>query len=200
MNKTLKITSTAMLTALAVVANLFTIPLTPTKSIVLSFTMIPIFVAGIYFGIIPAMIVGFLGDLIAHFVNPWGAYNWFVGLSCLLLGLIPALLYKTKLPNFAKLLLSVVICFVACTCFLNTFGLWLQIIVGVDPSPIGIWQWLTEGREISKSFWVYLLGRIPLQLLGIAINTIILATIQQTKVLDKALQKWQLPTSTNNGD
>ncbi len=190
MNKTLKITCTAMLTALAVVANIFTIPLTPTKSIVLSFTLIPIFVAAIYFGVVPAMIVGFVSDLIAHFVHPLGAYNWFIALSCLLFGLIPALIYKCKLPKLAKLGISMAVCFVVCTCALNTFGLWLNYIVGVDPSPIGVVQWLKQNHQIDKSFWVYLGGRLPLQLVGTIVNGIVIALLQQTKVIQKTLDRF----------
>ena len=101
MNKTLKLTSVAMLTALAVLANLFTIPLTPNFSRVISFTIVVTFVAGIYPGPISGLTVGFLGDFIAHFINPMGGmgYNWFIGLSCALTGLIAGLVYSTFLAS-----------------------------------------------------------------------------------------------------
>lgn len=188
MNKTLKLSLTALLTALSVAANFLTIPVAPNKFV--SFTVLFSFIAGIYLGVIPAVAVGFLGDLIGHIIHPFGAYNCFVGLSCALAGFIPALIYKTKLHKLLKLIISLVVFFVTCSAFLNTFGLWLQIIVGVDASPIGLWQYFTMDKSgIRKSFWVYLAGRLPVQLLNLAVNGVLIGLIQQSKVLDKLILK-----------
>ena len=194
MNKTLKLAFTALLTALAVVANIFTIPLTPTFSKVISFTVVFAFLAGIYLGIFPAFAVGFLGDLLAHFIHPLGAYNWFVSVASALTGVICALVYKLPVKNrLVKLLIASAICFVACSCTFNTFGLWLQIIVGVDPGPIGLIEFFKMDKTgIEKSFWVYLAGRVPVQLLNWLVNVVIIAAIQQSKVLDKLFAKIQL--------
>lgn len=186
MNKTLKIATTAMLTAFSVVANIYTIPLTPNASKVISFSLLFSALAGIYLGLVPAAVVGFVGDLIAHFIHPFGPYNMFIGLSCALCGVIFALIYKLKFHKLAKLVLSSLCCFVVCSCFLNTFGLWLQIIVGVSPTPSGLIKFFSMDKtEITKSFWVYLAGRASVQLLNWAINAVLLATLQQTKALDK---------------
>lgn len=186
MNKTLKIATTAMLTAFSVVANIYTIPLTPNASKVISFSLLFSALAGIYLGIVPAAVVGFVGDLIAHFIHPFGPYNMFIGLSCALCGVIFALIYKLKFHKLAKLVLSALCCFVVCSCFLNTFGLWLQIIVGVSPTPSGLIKFFSMDKMgISKSFWVYLAGRASVQLLNWVINAVLLATLQQTKALDK---------------
>lgn len=193
MNKTLKIATTAMLTAFSVVANIFTIPLTPTFSKVISFSILFSALAGIYLGVVPAVIVGYFGDLIAHFIHPFGAYNWFVGISCALIGLVFALVYKLKWHKLLKLLLASTICFLVCSCFFNTFGLWLQIIVGVDPGLIGLIEYFKmDPSGIKKSFWVYLTGRIPMQLINWAINVVIVATLQQTKALDRLFDKIML--------
>lgn len=189
MNKTYKLALTAMLTALSVVANFLTIPITTTNAI--SFTILFAFIAGIYLGALPAMAVGFLGDLIGHFIRPLGAYNWFMGLSYLLMGLIPALIYKLKINKTLKLIISLAIFLVVCSCGLNSFGLWLQFIVGVDPSPIGLWQFFTMDKGgIKKSFWLYLaVSRMPYLLLNMAANGVLLGIIQQTKLLDRLLLK-----------
>ena len=188
MNKTFKLTCTAMLTALSVVANLFTIPIGQNNAI--SFTFVLCFVAGVYLGVIPAMAVGYLGDLIAHFIHPMGAYNWFLALSSLLFGVICAMCYKLKWKKILKLLLATVVCYVVCTCFLNTFGLWLQYIVGVDTSPIGLFQFFTMDKGgIKKSFWVYLAGRAPYQLINTVVNAVIVGVLQQTKALDKLFDR-----------
>lgn len=189
MNKTYKLALTAMMTALSIVANALTIPLTPSNAI--SFTIVIAFISGIYLGALPAVTVGFLGDLIGHVVFPMGgAYNWFVGLSCALSGLIPALVYKLKINKIWKLSISLAIYLAVCSLCLNTFGFWLQYIVVVDPSPIGLWQFFTMDKSgIKKSFWLYLAGRAPFIILNWAVNGFIVGIIQQTKILDKLMLK-----------
>ena len=59
MNKTLVITCTAMLCALSVVANVFTIPLVPNFSKVISFTIFVTVLAGVYLGPWCGAAVGF---------------------------------------------------------------------------------------------------------------------------------------------
>lgn len=188
MNKTYKLALTAMLTALSIVANMFTIPLTPSNGI--SFTIVIAFIAGIYLGTIPAVAVGFLGDLVGHFIFPMGVYNWFMGLSCALCGMIPALVYKLPLNKLPKLIISLVIYLLICSLCLTTLGFWLQYVVGVDPSPIGLWQFFTMDKGgIKKSFWVYLAGRAPFMLINWVVNGLIVGVIQQTKILDKLLKR-----------
>ncbi|MCM1534213.1 MAG: ECF transporter S component [Corallococcus sp.] len=189
MNKTYKLALTAMFCALSVVSNIATIPVTQNNAV--SFTVVIAFLAGIYLGALPAAAVGFLGDLIGHLVFPiGGAYNWFVGLSCAIAGVIPALVYKLKTNEILKLIISLSVFFAVCSVCLNTFGFWLQYIVGADPSPVGLWQFFTmEKSGIKKSFWVYLLTRLPFTLLNTAINGIIVGILRQTRVLDKLLLK-----------
>ncbi len=184
MNKTVKLAFTATFTALAIAANTFTIPLTPSNSI--SFTIAISFIAGIYLGPLSALTVGYLGDLIGAIIHPMGPYNWFMALSCALTGFICALVYKLKLHKLLKLAIAMVIYLIVCSIALNTFGLWLQIIVGVDPSPIGLLQfWGMDKGGIRKSFWVYLAGRLPFMLINWAVNGTVVAILQQSKALDK---------------
>ena len=184
MNKTVKLTFTAMFTALAIAANSFTIPLTPSNSV--SFTIAISFIAGIYLGPISGLTVGYLGDLIGAIFHPMGPYNWFMALSCALTGFICALVYKLKLHKLLKLAIAMVIYLIVCSIALNTFGLWLQIIVGVDPSPIGLLQFFGMDKGgIRKSFWVYLAGRLPFMLINWAVNGAVVAILQQSKALDK---------------
>ena len=184
MNKTVKLTFTAMFTALAIAANSFTIPLTPSNSV--SFTIAISFIAGIYLGPISGLTVGYLGDLIGAIIHPMGPYNWFMALSWALTGFICALVYKLKLHKLLKLAIAMVIYLIVCSIALNTFGLWLQIIVGVDPSPIGLLQFFGMDKGgIRKSFWVYLAGRLPFMLINWAVNGAVVAILQQSKALDK---------------
>ena len=171
MNKTQKLCATAMLIALSVVANAFSIQLSGSNY--LSFTYIPCFVAAIYLGIIPAAAVGFLGDLIAGFLFPKGAYNILIGLASTLIAVIPAILYKF-FPNHRRLnlFLSLLLCTVVCTSGLNTYAMWLMY-----------------GAKNGKTFWVYLWGRLPFQLLNTVANGVIVGVLQESRVIDKLFGK-----------
>ena len=87
------------------------------------------------------------------------------------MGIIPALVYKLpKLSKMLKLVISLVICTIVCSAGLNTYALWVLY-----------------GAKNGKTFWVYLWGRLPFQLINTVVNGILLAVIQQTKVIDKLL-------------
>ena len=186
MNSTLKITCTAMLTALSVALNFLTIQLTGSSS--LSFVMAICLVAGIYLGVRSALIVGYVGDLIAHLIHPYGPYNWFIALSVALWGTICALVYKLPIKSkIVKLAITLVACFAVCNCALNTFGLWLQYQAHLEPGLVGLIEFIKNGAEFDKSFWVYLGGRLPFIAINVVANGIVVGVIQQTKVLDKLL-------------
>lgn len=177
-----------MLSALSVVANFCTIPLPGNNAI--SFTITVCFFTGIYFGALPAAIVGYVGDLVAHLIHPLGDYNWFMALSITLYGVICALVYKLRLPKIVKLLISAAICFVVCLCGLNTFGLWLQYIVGVKASPIGLWDFFAgDHGAIKKSFWLYLAGRAPMSAVNLAVNAALVALLQESRSVAKLVKR-----------
>ena len=189
MNRTLKISCTAMFTAVSVAINYFTAKLAPNMA--LSFTIAVCFLAGIYLGVWPAMIVGFMGDTIAHLIHPLGAYNWFLAISTALFGAICALVYKLPLKSkLLKLVIALLICFVVCICGINTFGLWLQYKVGVEPGFVGLIQFLTTDIPVDTSFWVYLTTRLPSSIPNTIINGIVVAIVQQLRVFDKLF--WHL--------
>ncbi len=184
MNRTLKICCVAMFTALSIVTNSLMSQLAP--NVQLGFTITICFLSGIYLGAVPAFVVGFLGDLIGHLIRPFGNYNWFIAISTALFGTICALVYKLPIKNrLIKLLIATATAFVVCSCGLNTFGLWLQYKVGVEPGIFGLIQFLTTDIPVDKTFWVYLGGRLPTQSTNMVINAIIVAFVQQTKVLDR---------------
>ncbi len=171
MNKTQKLCATAMLVALSVVANAFSIQLSGSNY--LSFTYVPSFVSAIYLGIIPAAAVGFLGDLIAGFLFPKGAYNILIGLASTLIAVIPAILYKF-FPKHRRLnlCLALLLCTIVCTSGLNTYAMWLMY-----------------GAKNGDTFWVYLGGRLPFQLLNTVANGIIVGVLQESRVIDRLFGK-----------
>ncbi len=167
MNNVKKLTITAVLTALALLANTYSIPLFGSSNY-LSFTFIPCFIAGIYLGWASGLTVGLAGDILGHILHPMGAYNPLIGIATGLLGVIPAIVYKfVKANDIVKLILSFVLCMIICTSGLNTVALWLMYGVG------------------KKTFFVYLWGRLPFQLLMVAVNCIIMITLKQSRILDK---------------
>ncbi len=167
MNKTQKLTATAMLVALSVVANAFSIQVSGSNYI--SFTYIPCFIAAMYLGIIPSAAVGFLGDLIAGLLFPKGAYNILIGLASMLTAVIPATAYKL-FPKYRKvdLFVSLLLCTIICTSGLNTYALWL-----------------VYGAKNGKTFWVYLWARLPFQLINTVVNGILIWILQASRVVDK---------------
>ena len=188
MNKTFKLTSIAMLTALSIVANMFTVPLSGSNS--MSFTIAICFFTGIYFGALPAALVGFVGDLIAHFILPQGAYNVFLALSTTLFGVICALVYKIRLPKPVKLIVAAVISYVVCLCGLNTLGLWMVYKAKVPPTVSGLIALLSKKGQIDTSFWVYLGARAPWSAINIVINAVIIALLQQSGIIEKLMTKF----------
>ena len=195
MNKTLYICCIAMLSALSVVANFCTIPLSGNNSV--SFTIAVCFFTGIYFGAGSAAIVGFTGDLIAHFIHPMRDYNWFIALSVTLFGVVCALTYKLKLHRVAKLAIAAIITYIVCLCGLNTFGLWLQYCVNVPANPIGVWK-LASGQyeSISKTFWVYLGGRAPMSAVNLVVNAAIVAALQESAFVARSVARLKKSTTS----
>ena len=193
MNKTFKLVCIAMLTALSIVANIWTIPLPGNAAI--SFTIAICFFAGIYLGPLSGAIVGYMGDLIAHLIHPMGAYNWFIALSTTLFGVICALIYKLRLSKLAKVGIAAIICYVVCLCGLNTFGLWLNLCANVPPTPLGLIKFISMDKSsVTKGFWVYLAGRAPWSAINIVANAVIVSGLQQSGVIDKLMAKF------NNAD
>lgn len=151
---TQRIAYTAMLTALAVALNIGTIN-TGVPYFAISFVYIPCFIAGYKLKLFDAFLVGFLGDLIAGFIHPLGAYLPLLGLGSGLLGLIPGLVFKfSPLGKVANTVLSFFLVLTFVTAGVNTLGLWLVSSKG-------------------KTFFVYLGGRLPFQSLIVVMNTVI---------------------------
>lgn len=153
-DKSKRIAYASVLTAIAVVLNIFTIQ-TGVKYFFISFTYIPAFIAGYKLGLSDAFLVGFLGDLIGAMIRPLGPYLPLIGLASGLLGLIPALIFKfTNFDKRLQTILSFVLCLIICTAGLNTLALYLAYSKG-------------------QTFFAYLALRIPFQGIVVAINAVI---------------------------
>ncbi len=170
------VTYTAVLVALSVVTNAYSVN---TPLIAISFNYVVYFTAGYFLGPLLGGIVGCMGDLLGCFIQGY-APNPVITLGSILYCVIPGLirliplkkLAKSEIRLYARLAISFAICFVFLTCFLNTFGLW----------------WFFSSK--SKTFWVYLLARLPSQSAVMVINVVITAIV--ATALDKYVfkQNW----------
>lgn len=150
---TRRITYLALFTALTIV--LASGKFMPVTSLKLSFATVPSMFAGIFLGPLSGFFCGFVGDYFGAMINSGGAaYLPTIGLAAGLIGAIPGVMfYIPKLHPYLKILLSFVLTTLICTCFINTLTLW----------------WVFS-RASGKTFWVYLGGRLPMQLINTAIN------------------------------
>ena len=172
---TFRITTIAMLTALSLVFNIFSI--SPSNVLKISFIMIPCMLAGLWFGPIDGFIVGAMGDFLGWLMHPDGAWLPLITLACGLLGLIPGFIRYLKINCYLKIIISTVICLIICTSGLNTFALWLVYASG------------------KKTFWVYLWARLPWQSLVAAGNCILICILYP--LLTKALKKYGIKDDTS---
>ena len=118
--------SSAILAALFVVLYALKLPLTPELRI--TFTFIPLAIAGWLFGPVPAMLVGLVGDVTGALLFPSGAYFPGFTLTSLLSGLIfGVFLYEKKDKN---ILIWTILSKLFINMLLNTAlnALWLSII------------------------------------------------------------------------
>ena len=152
---------TGLFAALAVVANGFGIYLPVFgvgASAQLTFSYIVCVMAGIFLGPVAGGIVGGAGDIIGWFIQPAGPFNVFITLGSILLGVIPGLIFKLKIPPIAKIFISFALIFVCCTAGLNSFGIWFYYVRG-------------------KGFFLFLAGRLATQSIVWAVNMALTAAM-----------------------
>ncbi|MEG2158825.1 MAG: hypothetical protein RRY18_02995, partial [Clostridia bacterium] len=88
----------------------------------------------------------------------------------ILLGVLPALIFKIpRISKYLKLALSILVCAIICTSGLNTLGLWLAF------------------SSQTKTFWVYLAGRLPFQIIMFGVNATIMNILLATNLMPKLM-------------
>ena len=131
--------ASALLAAMYVALYAVKIPLG--EQLRITFTFIPIALAGWLFGIVPAIIVGALGDVLGCLLFPQGAYFFGYTVTAIFTGLIFGMLLYKKPP---KLLIWYII--------LSKFLCSLLLNVGLNS------YWATF--FVPKSFWVIVYGKL----------------------------------------
>ncbi|MBR1983337.1 MAG: ECF transporter S component [Clostridia bacterium] len=157
LSKTQTICHVSVFTALCAVVNAFTF--FPASYISISLMATVCFVAGFLYGAKNAFVIGFMGDLITAIILPAGPYNPLIGLASGLMGMIPAIILKRTGNIYMKIALSTIITLIICTSGINTFGLWLVYGIG------------------KKTFFAYLIARLPFQILVASGNAFLSAII-----------------------
>jgi len=119
-----------ILAALYVALYAVKLPLSPNLRI--TFTFIPLAVAGWLFGAIPATLVGLVGDLIGCFLFPMGAYFPGFTLSAMLTGFIFGLfLYETDMTA-SKSIILIILSKLCVSVIINILlnSVWLSMMYG----------------------------------------------------------------------
>lgn len=128
----------ALCLALAVVLDLF-VSIYVTQELALTLTFIPLALAGMLYGPVPAFVIGMLTDLLSFFIKPTGAYFPGFTLTMALTGLVfGLLLYRCK-TELWRVALAKTLVNIFLNLALNT--LWIAILY-------------------SKGFWALLPPRI----------------------------------------
>ena len=104
----------------------------PTESLKLSLDFIPIVVAAILYGPVPAMIIGILADILGAFLFPVGPYFPGFTVTAALTGLLFGLLLH-KSQTMPRVVLAVLLQQGILSLFVNTF--WLKLLYGMPYWP-----------------------------------------------------------------
>ena len=146
----------AILVALGIVTNTFALD-TGAHSITFTYTIC--FIAGHFFGPLVGALVGGIGDIVGCFAKGYTP-NPLILVGSILVGLLPGLIQllskkiRVKKELYPPLwtVVSFAVTFVAVTVFWNTFALWFSY------------------ARATKTYWVYMLARLPLQTIVWAVN------------------------------
>ncbi|MGN0819201.1 MAG: folate family ECF transporter S component [Christensenellaceae bacterium] len=153
--KTKKITLIAMLSAITVVANVYTFG--PDK-IKFSFVPAVCFISGMLLGPMPGFAVGFCGDLIGAIIAPQGVYNPILNLGSAMWGFVPGMIFwYFNFNKYLKTAISFVVSYVIASLVLNSTAIYMMYLYGSS----------------KTTLFGYLGARIPFTFLFTMINMVI---------------------------
>lgn len=143
----------ALLTAISVILNAITLTV-PGSGLAISFTYIPNFLAGYFFGPGAGFLVGVIGDALGCVIWPKGAWLPLLTLSAGLMGAIPGVIAYLPLKEKWLLLISYFAIYLVCSAGINTFTLWQAYAAS------------------KKTFWVYFIGKFPISFANMIANLV----------------------------
>ena len=144
----------SLLAAVSVILNALTLTV-PGSAVAISFTYIPNFLAGYFFGPGAGFLVGVIGDALGCIIWPKGDWLPLMTLSAGLMGMIPGLVRHLPLKERWLILISYFLVYLACSAGLNTFALWRRY------------------AATKKTFWIYFVGKFPVGILNMIANLVI---------------------------
>ena len=144
----------SLITAISVIMNTLTLTV-PGSGVAVSFTYIPNFLAGYFFGPGAGFLVGVIGDVLGCIIWPKGAWLPLLTLSAGLMGAIPGLVRYLPLKERWLVLISYLATYLVCSAGLNTFTLWHAY------------------ASTKKTFWVYFVAKCPVAIANMAANLVI---------------------------
>lgn len=168
LKKTHRLSLIAILSALCVIANVFSFG---TDFVKFSFVSVICFIAGYTLGALGGLAVGFIGDLLAGIIFPFGVYNPIIALGSALFGFFPGVIFHYfKGNNVIKTIISFVICYVICSVFLNTTATYYMYL---------------QGSSKYQTIFAYLVARLPTtaitQAINLAISIALLPALKKIK-------------------
>ncbi len=157
LKKTHKLSIIAILSALCVIANIFSFG---SDFVKFSFVSVVCFIAGFTLGPIGGLTVGFIGDFLAGIIFPLGVYNPIIALGSALFGFIPGVIFNYfKGNNIVKTVISFVICYLICSVILNTTATYFMYLYGNSAK--------------YQTVFAYLIARMPTTAITQGINLVI---------------------------
>ena len=157
LKKTHKLSIIAILSALCVIANIFSFG---SDFVKFSFVSVVCFISGFTLGPIGGLAVGFIGDFLAGIIFPFGVYNPIIALGSALFGFIPGIIFHYfKGNNIIKTVVSFIICYVVCSVLLNTTATYFMYLHGNSAK--------------YQTVFAYLVARVPTTAITQGINLVI---------------------------
>lgn len=148
---TFRLCCIAILSALSIVCNMYSITITPDISI--SFTYVVAFLSGVFLGPIDGFAVGAIGDGIGCIIAPKGPYAVTVTISSALMGVLFWFIFRfcRKLPVYVRIVLGYLLVFVVCSVLINTTT----------------WYFMYSSKA---NYFAYLFSRNVFQIIVVAVN------------------------------
>lgn len=167
---TKKIITMGLLVAMDVVLNRFLS--IKTDSLSIGFDFVPMVIAAMLYGPLPAAVVHGLADFLGAILFPTGPYFPGFTLSVFLMGLVFGLLLHNKEQSFWRTVLAVGICQYVISLFLTTY--WIHILYG-------------------PAYWPTMVGRlvqiIPVSVVQVVVIPLLGQLVKRLRRLDKSLMQ-----------
>ena len=158
----------AIMVAMYVVLDLFQIQLAP--QIVISFSFIPIAVSGWLFGIVPAMVVGGVSDILSFVIKPTGSFFPGFTVTAILTGAVFGLILYGA--NGKSVWIKSAVSKLAVTAILN---------IGLNT----VWTSMLTGKAYLVLLWGRIIKNTVMLPVEIALLAVIITLLSRHKIINR---------------